>query len=315
MTLYPPIEPYRRGWLPVSPRHRLYFEECGNPEGKPALLLHGGPGAGIHPAMRRLHDPDHYRIVLFDQRGCGRSTPTGCLTENTTWDLVSDILALKAHLGITRCQIVGGSWGATLALAYAQTHPDRVSELILRGVFTLRQAELRWFYQEGCHWLFPDAFARFQAPIPPEERHDMIGAYYRRLTGPDMSLRQTAAQAWCRWEYATLSFGDGKDWDRMASDPQCLTVARIECHYFYHKGFFAEDGQLLANVARIRHIPGVIVQGRYDVITPLKTAWELAELWPKAQLRIVPDAGHALTEPGIARELVRATRQFIKRPH
>lgn len=311
LPLYPPIEPYRSGRLRVSELHELYFEECGNPSGKPALLLHGGPGGGANAVMRRFHDPSRYRIVLFDQRGCGRSTPNACLEENTTWHLVEDIERLRRHLGIERWQVLGGSWGSTLALAYAQTYPQRISELILRGIFTLRRRELEWFYQEGCSWIYPDAFEAFLKPIPPPERGDVIAAYYRRLTHPDRAVQLEAARAWSVWEGTTLSLlPDPQRIQHFGSDSYALAFARIECHYFINAGFFERDDQLLANADRMGELKGVIVHGRYDVVTPLKIAWDLARAWPGGELRIVPDAGHAMTEPGIVHELVRATREF-----
>ena len=310
-SLYREIVPYRTGRLKVSDVHDLYYEECGTPAGKPVVLLHGGPGGGIVPVMRRYHDPQLYRIVLFDQRGCGRSIPHACLEENTTWDLVADIERLREHLEIDRWQVFGGSWGSTLALAYAQTHPDRVSELILRGVFTLRRAELDWFYQGGCGWLFPDAFADFLKLIPAEERGDLIAAYHRRLTAPDPAVQAEAARAWSTWEGRTLSLLP--DYDRVrqiSEDHYALAFARIECHYFINGGFFETDGQLLRNAGLLKRIPAVIVHGRYDVVTPVKNAFDLAQAWPEADLRVVPDAGHAMSEPGIVHELIRATRKF-----
>jgi proline iminopeptidase len=309
--LYPHIEPYRTGRLAVSSVHEIYFEECGNPAGKPVLMIHGGPGGGSNPTMRRYHDPERYRIILFDQRGCGRSKPHASIEENTTWHLVADMEALRAHLGIERWQLCGGSWGSTLALAYAETHPKCVTELILRGIFTLRRSELLWFYQEGCSWLFPDAFEAYQTPIPPAERGDMIGAYHKRLTSDDPELRLEAARAWSVWEGTTLSLL--LDDDRIAgfaNADYALAFARIECHYFINKGFFDRDDQLIADVDKIRHIPGVIVHGRYDVVTPLRTAWDLKQAWPEADLRIAPLAGHAMTEPGIVYEIVAAADRF-----
>jgi proline iminopeptidase len=308
---YPLIEPYRTGRLAVSALHEIYFEECGNPAGKPVLMVHGGPGGGSNPTMRRFHDPERYRIILLDQRGCGRSTPHACLEENTTWNLVADMEALRKHLGIERWQLCGGSWGSTLALAYAQTHPTCVTELILRGIFTLRRAELLWFYQEGCNWIFPDAFEAYAKPIPPEERGDMIGAYHKRLTGADPAVQLEAARAWSVWEGTTLALR--QDPDRIAAfgnADYALAFARIECHYFVNKGFFTRDDQLIAEASKIRHIPGVIVHGRYDVVTPLRTAWELKQAWPEAELRIAPFAGHAMTEPGIVHEIVAASNRF-----
>ena len=311
--LFPPVEPYRSGRLKVSPLHEIYFEECGNPSGKPALLVHGGPGGGSNPTMRRFHNPNNYRIILFDQRGCGRSTPHACLEENTTWDLVDDIEKLREHLSIDTWQVLGGSWGSTLALAYAQSHPDRIAELILRGIFTLRRKELEWFYQEGCNWLFPDAFEDYLAPIPVENRSDMIAAYYERLTHQDPSIREEAAKAWSVWEGRTLSLRhDPMRVDAFAETTYALAFARIECHYFINGGFFKQDDQLIANAHKLAHIPAVIVHGRYDVVTPLKTAWDLKKAWPEADLKIVEDSGHAMNEVGIIHELVTATDAFSK---
>jgi len=311
--LYPPIEPYMRGRLSVPGGHEIYYEQCGNPDGIPALTLHGGPGGGSNPTMRRCHDPSLYRIVLFDQRGCGRSEPHASLEANTTWDLVADMERLRTHLGIERWQLFGGSWGSTLALAYAETHPERVTALILRGIFLLRRSELTWFYQQGASWIFPEAFEAYQAQIPPEERGDMIAAYYKRLTHPDRRVQIAAAQAWSVWEASTLSLLEDPERIRQFADEiYALAFARIECHYFVNGGFFARDGELLEKAHRIAHIPGVIVHGRYDVCTPVKNAWDLKRAWPIAELRIVPDAGHALVEPGIAHELIAATRRFAR---
>jgi proline iminopeptidase len=312
-TLYPEIVPYRTGRLKVSALHELYYEECGNPGGKPAVLLHGGPGGGSTAIMRRYHDPERYRIVLFDQRGCGRSTPHASLEENTTWHLVDDIEQLRTRLGIERWQVFGGSWGSTLALAYAETHPERVSELVLRGIFTLRRAELEWFYQEGCSWIFPEAFAEYASMIPEEERGDMIAAFYRRLTGDDPALQLEAARAWSAWEGKTLSLlPDAERVRRFSEDEYALAFARIECHYFMHGGFFDADDQLIRAAHRLKDIPGIIVHGRYDVVTPAKIAVDLARAWPEADLRIVADSGHAMTEPGIVHELISATRRFAR---
>jgi proline iminopeptidase len=310
LTLYPSLEPYRSGTLDVGDGHSMYFEECGNPEGEPALLVHGGPGGGSNPTMRRFHDPNHYRIILFDQRGCGRSTPNASLDANTTWHLVADMERLREHLQIARWQLFGGSWGSTLALAYAETHPQRVESLILRGIFLVRRAELEWFYQEGCSWIYPDAFAPYQEVIPPAERGDMIAAYYRRLTDNDPRVRLAAAKAWSVWEASTLSLlQDIERIRNFGADAYALTFARIECHYFINGGFFASDDQLLADAGRLQGIPGTIVHGRYDVVTPVKNAWDLKRVWPTAELRIVADAGHAMSETGIAHELVSATRR------
>lgn len=315
LALYPPIEPYRSGWLDVDGGHRIYFEECGNPRGMPVAIVHGGPGGGCNPTMRRYHDPARYRIVLFDQRGCGRSTPNASLDDNTTWHLVADMERLRETLGIARWQLFGGSWGSTLALAYAETHPDRVTGLILRGIFLLRRSELEWFYQRGCSWIFPEAFAAFEAEIPPDERSDMIAAYHRRLTSADAKVRLAAARAWSIWEGTTLSLIQDPDRVRLfGAESYALAFARIECHYFVNGGFFESDGQLLANAWRIADIPGVIVHGRYDVVTPARNAYELKQAWPRAELRIVADAGHAMTEPGIVHELVSATRYLGRQP-
>ncbi|MGZ5862304.1 MAG: prolyl aminopeptidase [Methyloceanibacter sp.] len=311
LTLFPEIVPYRTGRLKVFGGHELYFEECGNPYGRPAVLLHGGPGGGSNALMRRYYNPARYRIVLFDQRGCGRSTPHASLEANTTWDLVDDIERLRKHLGVERWQVFGGSWGSTLALAYAETHPDRVTALVLRGIFTLRRGELEWFYQEGCSWIFPDAFQDYVRVISPAERGDMIAAYHKRLTGSDPAIQLEAARAWSAWEGRTLSLlPDAERVKRFSEDAYALAFARIECHYFINRGFFSSDDQLIANAHRLSAIPGVIVHGRYDVVTPVKTAFDLARAWPEASLRVVPDSGHAMTEPGIVHELVTATNRF-----
>ena len=310
-ALYPAIEPYRSTMFRVSGLHEIYVEECGNPKGKPVIFVHGGPGGGCAPDYRRLFDPTAYRIVLFDQRGCGRSRPHAELTDNTTWHLVSDMEAIRSHLGIERWQVFGGSWGSTLALAYAETHPERATELILRGIFTLRCKELLWFYQEGASNVFPDAWEKFLAPIPADERGDLMAAYYRRLTGPDPAVRLEAAKAWSMWEGSTLSlYPDDRRVADFGRDDYAIAFARIECHYFVNKGFFESDTQLIDNVGRIRHIPAVIVQGRYDMCTPMRTAWDLSRAWPEADLKIVPDAGHAFTEPGIRHALILATDRF-----
>ena len=310
-TLYAPIEAYEQGSLKVSPLHTLYYEQCGNPVGTPVVFLHGGPGGGTTPDHRRFFDPDAYRAILFDQRGAGKSTPHAALEENTTWDLVADMERIRAHLGIERWQLFGGSWGSTLALAYAETHPERATELVLRGIFTLRRAELEWFYQEGCSWIFPEAFEEYIRPIPPAERRDMIAAYYLRLTDSDPEKQLEAARAWSAWEGKTLSLlPDPERVRRFSEDAYALAFARIECHYFIHGGFFDPDDQLIRAALRLKQIPGVIVHGRYDVVTPAKIAVDLARAWPEAELRIVADAGHAMTESGIVHELVTATNRF-----
>jgi proline iminopeptidase len=313
LGLYPPIEPFRRSRLDVGDGHEIYFEESGNRLGQPVLIVHGGPGGGSNPTMRRFHDPSRYRIVLTDQRGCGRSIPNASLEANTTWHLVGDIERLRVHLDIERWQIVGGSWGSTLALAYAEAFPERVTQLLLRGIFLLRRSELEWFYQQGASWLFPDAFDEFVAPIPIGERGDIVRAYHRRLTHPDIEIQLAAARAWSSWEASTLALRPDPERIRQFSqDAYALAFARIEAHYFVNGGFFAEDGELLSHAYRLRDIPGVIVHGRYDVVTPIKSAFDLAAVWPRSQLIVVPDAGHAMTEPGIIHEIVSATRRFSK---
>ncbi|MGE0022548.1 MAG: prolyl aminopeptidase [Hyphomicrobium sp.] len=311
---YPARELFSESFLDTGDGHLLYYGECGNPDGAPVLIVHGGPGGGCNPTMRRFHDPRHYRIILLDQRGCGRSTPNASIENNTTWHLVTDMERLRHHLGIARWQLFGGSWGSTLALAYAETHPERVSALVLRGIFLLRQSELAWFYQDGASALFPEAWEAFERVIPPEERGDMIGAYYKRLVDPNPSVHIPAAEAWSVWEGTTLSLIEDPARVRSFANPAyALAFARIECHYFVNAGFFAEDGALIRNAHRLGDIPGVIVHGRYDVVTPVRNAWDLKTAWPSAELRIVPDAGHAMTEPGIVHELVRATSHFRDR--
>jgi len=310
-TLFPPLKPYSSGELIVSPRHALYFEECGNPQGKPVVMLHGGPGGGCSDQMRQFHDPSKYRIVLFDQRGAGRSRPHADLVENTTWDLVADIERLREHLSVDRWQVFGGSWGSTLALAYAQAHSNRVSELVLRGIFMLRRWELEWFYQEGASRLFPDAWEHYLAPIPDVERADLISAYHRRLTSEDPTIRVTAARAWSVWEAATSFLHQDPGFiDSHKADDFALAFARIESHYFVNGGFFEVEDQLLRDVPKIRHIPTTIVHGRYDVVCPLNNAWDLHRAFPEATLEIIADAGHSAFEPGIADALVRATEGY-----
>ncbi|MBB5016546.1 prolyl aminopeptidase [Rehaibacterium terrae] len=306
--LYPEIEPFDSGMLAVDDRHTIYYEQCGNPAGKPVVILHGGPGAGCSAKMRRFHDPRAYRIVLFDQRGAGRSTPHADLVDNTTWHLVADIEKLRQHLGIARWQVFGGSWGSTLALAYAQSHPKTVTELVLRGIFMLRRWELEWFYQEGASRLFPDAWEHYLAPIPAVERHDLISAYHRRLTSPDEATRLNAARAWSVWEAATSFLRQDPGFMASHEDPHfALAFARIECHYFVNGGFYEVEDQLLRDAHRLRDIPGTIVHGRYDVVCPLQNAWDLHKAWPRSKLEICPASGHSAFEPEIADALVRAT--------
>lgn len=310
-SLYPEIEPYLTGMLPVGDCHQMYYEESGNPQGKPAIYVHGGPGGGSNPGQRRVFDPQKYRIILFDQRGCGKSTPAASLENNTTWDLVADMEKLREHLSIERWQVCGGSWGSTLSLTYAQTHPAKVTELILRGIFTLRKTELDWYYQGGAANLFPDEWEKFVRPIPLAERDDMINGYYRQLTSDDKATQLVAARAWSVWEGSTINLLQRpQQIEHFASEDFAVSFSRIECHYFVNKGFFESDGWLIENVDKIRHLPTVIIQGRYDACTPMATAWDLHKALPEADFHIVPDAGHAFDEPGIADRLVRVTDAY-----
>jgi proline iminopeptidase len=307
-TRYPPIEPNETGFLPVSKNHVLYWEESGNPKGKPVLFLHGGPGSGTEPGHRCFFDPKKYRIVLFDQRGCGKSRPHSSLVENTTWDLVADIERLKSHLKITQWVVFGGSWGSTLALAYAETHPSSVLALIVRGIFLGRKWELDWFYQFGAHHIFPDEFEKFLAPIPKEERGDLICAYYKRLTSESLEERKIAAKAWSGWEAAALKLVyDSAMFAQFTEDNRADAIARVECHYFLNRCFFKTDNWLLDHISKIRHIPGVIIHGRYDMVCPFKNGWDLHRAWPEAKFEVIKDAGHAASEPGITDALIRAT--------
>jgi proline iminopeptidase len=309
-TLYPPIAPHRSGRLDVGDGHELYWELCGNPDGLPAVFLHGGPGAGCGPDHRRLFDPARYNVLLFDQRGCGRSTPHASLEANTTWHLLDDIERLRQMAGFEKWLVFGGSWGSTLGLAYAEKHPERTSALILRGIFTMRQAELDWFYQNGASMVFPDRWEAFLAPIPEAERGDLVAAYHRRLTGADEAAKLEAAKAWSAWEGATITLlPDEKLVSEHKSDRFAIAIARIENHYMVHRGWM-DEGQLIRDAAKIAAIPGVIVQGRYDVCTPVASAWDLHRAWPEAELHIIPDAGHAFNQPGILDRLIRATDEF-----
>jgi len=314
-VLYPDIEPYDSGMLLVGDGHRVYWEQSGNPEGKPVVFLHGGPGSGTSAWHRRFFDPERYRIILLDQRGCGRSTPhvsapDADLRHNTTWHLVADLELLRKNLGIDRWLVFGGSWGSALALAYAQAHPSSVSEIVLRGVFTLQRHELEWFYEGGASALFPDRWEEFIALIPVLERSRMIEAYHRRLADPDPAVHVPAAVAWSRWEAETISLLPDEEKVAEAIEPDhAVAFARIENHYFLNRGWFG-DRQLIDGVTPLRGIPAVIVQGRYDVCTPMMTAWELHRAWPEAEFVVVDDAGHAASEPGIARALRAATDRF-----
>ncbi|WP_201023745.1 prolyl aminopeptidase [Leucobacter sp. G161] len=315
-TLYPEIEPYDHGMLAVGDGHEIYWEVCGNPNGKPAVFLHGGPGGGLAPDYRRYFDPEIYRVVLFEQRGCGRSTPHASdpaadLSTNTTWHLVADIERLREHLGIDTWLVFGGSWGSTLSLAYAQTHTDRVTGLVLRGIFTLRKSEIDWFYQDGASHIFPDVWEEYLSVIPEAERGDLVAAYNRRLSDPDPAVHVPAGVAWTVWENSTVRLIPNEDViaEARADVASAVAFARIENHFFSHGGWF-EDGQLIADAGKLAEIPGVIVQGRYDVCTPARSAWDLHRTWPEATLEMIGDAGHASSEPGIVDALVRATDRF-----
>ncbi|MDF1726808.1 MAG: prolyl aminopeptidase [Sulfitobacter sp.] len=303
--LYPPLDPYDQRMLAVGQGHQIYVEQCGNPDGIPVVVLHGGPGGGCSPSMRRYFDPARYRVILFDQRGCGRSRPHASVTDNTTWHLVADIELIRETLGIDTWAVFGGSWGATLSLIYAQTHPDAVRALILRGVFLMTQGELDWFYGGGAGRFWPEVWARFIAPIPEDERDDLIAAYHRRLFSGDLPMEQRFGRAWAAWENALASiYSTGANHE--GPSDYARAFSRLENHYFTNKGFLETDGQILQNMDRIAHIPGVIVQGRYDMICPPASAYALSELWPAGELKLVRHAGHALSEPGISAELVRA---------
>lgn len=314
-ALYPPIEPYDTGMLLVGDGQRIHWEVSGNPDGKPVVFLHGGPGAAVSSWQRQFFDPEKYRIVLFDQRGCGKSTPHASqpaadLRFNTTAYLIADMELLRKNLGIEKWQVFGGSWGSALALAYAQAHPGAVTELVLRGIFTLRRAELEWFCDGGAAVLFPDLWEEFIAPIPVLERNRMTEAYHRRLSDPDPSVHVPAAVAWAKWEASIITLRPDPEVVAAMTEPAAaVALARIENHFFLHRGWL-DEGQLIAGVDRIRHIPAVIVQGRYDVGTPMMTAWDLHRAWPEAEFIVVDDAGHAASEPGIKRELRKATDRF-----
>lgn len=308
---FPEIEPYNKGMLKVSDIHTIYWEECGNPKGQPIVFLHGGPGGGVHPDHRRFFDPKTYRIILFDQRGSGQSLPCAELRENTTWDLVKDTETIREMLKIDKWVVFGGSWGSTLALTYAIKHPERVKALVLRGIFLCRPSEIKWFYQEGASQIFPDVWDEYLKPIPENERHDLVAAYYKRLTHESSEVRLQAAKAWSKWEAATSRLIVDQGAIDEFDDPEfALSFARIECHYFTNNAFFDTHNWILENVAKIRHIPGVIVQGRYDVVCPARSAWDLHKAWPEAKFTIIPDSGHAAAEPGTRSALIEATESF-----
>lgn len=311
--LFASIRPYVSHHLQVDSLHTLYIEECGNPAGLPVVFLHGGPGAGCSPYHRRYFDPNVYRIILFDQRGCGKSTPHACLENNTSWDLVADIETIRQHLKIKKWVVFGGSWGSTLGLLYAQTHPGKVSGLILRGIFLARDKDVQWFYQQGTSQLFPDYWEKFIEPIPEAERDDMLAAYSRQLTGDNEIQQLRAAKAWSTWEGVTATLQTDKDVvESFSNSHTALSMARIECHYFMHHCWLKPD-QLINDIEKIRHIPGYIVQGRYDVICPVEQAWQLSSAWPEAELSIVGDAGHAIVEAGITEALLKASREMSEK--
>lgn len=313
IQLYPLIEAFKSEMLKVSDLHTIYVEQSGNPNGRPVLFLHGGPGGGTNPEYRRFFDPNHYRIILFDQRGCGKSTPSAELKENTTWDLVNDIEKIREHLNVKDWIVFGGSWGSTLALAYAETHPEKVKGLILRGIFLCRPSEIKWFYQEGASEIFPDMWEKYYDFIPENERNDFVTAYYKRLTCDDEELRLKAARLWSQWEASTSKLYVDPHLIESFEDPtHALQFARIECHYFTNNAFFNTNNYLLENINKIKHIPGAIIQGRYDVVCPVKSAWELYKNWPDAKLHIVSDAGHSAHEPGIKKLLIEAADEFRK---
>ncbi len=308
---YPEIEPFNKAKLKVSDLHEIYFEQVGNPKGQPIVFLHGGPGGGINSDHRRYFDPKHYHVILFDQRGCGQSTPHAELKGNTTWDLVSDIEKLREHLQIKKWHVFGGSWGSTLALAYAITYPEQTTALILRGIFLCRPSEIRWFYQQGASNMFPEYWQTYFDHIPADERHDMVKAYYKRLTSTDEKVRLDAARVWSKWESATSYLHVNKTAIEEFDEPQkALAFARIECHYFINNSFFSTDNYLLENAHKLKNIPGHIVQGRYDVVCPATSAWELNQAWPQSTLEIIADAGHSASEPGIRSALIAATDKF-----
>lgn len=311
-TLYPEIEPFDSGMLKVSDIHEIYYERVGNPDGIPVVFLHGGPGGGLIPLYRQFFDPKAFQVILFDQRGSGKSKPHAELEENTTWDLIKDIETLREKFGIEKWYVFGGSWGSTLSLAYAETHPDRASGLILRGIFLTRRKELEWFYQYGASEIFPDFWERYRDEIPEDERGDMMSAYYKRLTSDDRETKLSAARAWSVWEGSTSKLYPDKDlMDKWEGEDEALALARIECHYFMNNSFFPTENYLIENVDKIRHIPTVIVQGRYDVVCPAVSAWELHVAFPESDLQIIPDAGHSISEKGISSALI-ATMDKIR---
>jgi proline iminopeptidase len=310
-TLYPKINPYFTDKITVSDIHTLYFEECGNPNGRPVIFLHGGPGGGIQSSYRQYFDPQKWRIILLDQRGCGQSTPFAELRENTTWDLVADIETVRKHLQIEKWAVFGGSWGSTLALVYGITHPTSCTAFFLRGIFLLRKKEIDWFYQEGCSKIYPDAWEEYLKPIPTHERGNLVQAYHQRLISTDAQVRRAAAKAWATWEGSTSKLiPDSQMIEHYSDDVFAEAFARIECHYFMNNGFLSEDNFLLKNADKIRHLPAIIVHGRYDVVCPVENAWDLHRAWPEAELNIIANSGHSLSEVGIVDALIDATDRF-----
>ncbi len=310
-NLYPEIEPFDTGMLKVSNLHTIYYERVGNPDGVPVVFLHGGPGGGLIPMYRQFFDPAHYQVILFDQRGSGKSTPHAELRENTTWELISDIEELREKFGVKKWYVFGGSWGSTLSLAYGITHPDRCLGLVLRGIFLTRRKELLWFYQYGASEIFPDFWVRYRDEIPFEERGDFITAYHKRLTSDDEATRLSAARAWSVWEGSTSKLYPDKDlMEHWEGEHEALALARIECHYFMNNSFFPSEDYIIENADKIRDVPTVIVQGRYDVVCPITSAWDLHRALPEAEFIVVPDAGHSVSEPGITSALVEAMDSF-----
>lgn len=309
-SLYPPLAAYESGWLNTGDGHKIYWERSGNPAGKPAVFLHGGPGGGFSPYHRQLFDPEHYNVLLFDQRGCGRSKPHASLDNNTTWHLVEDIERLRKMAGVEKWLVFGGSWGSTLALAYAQRHPQHVSEMVLRGIFTLRKREIDWYYQDGASHFFPEKWQQLLSILSEGEHKNVIAAYHQRLTSPDLQVQLEAARLWSLWEGETVTLLPSNASEAFGEDDFALAFARIENHYFTHSGFLDSDDQLLSNVPEIRHIPAVIIHGRYDMACQVQNAWDLAQAWPEAELYIVEGAGHSADEPGILHHLIQATDRF-----
>jgi len=311
--LYPPVEPFNTFYLNVSSIHTIFVEESGDPNGKPIIFLHGGPGGGIEPIYRQYFNPKKWRIIIFDQRGCGKSIPHAELKENTTWDLVEDIEKIRKYLKIKSWVVFGGSWGSTLSLTYAIKHSNRCKGLILRGIFLLRKIEIDWFYQEGCSYIYPDAWEEYLEVIPKNKRDNLVKAYYEKLTSNNVKSRIEAAKSWSKWEASTSKLiQNQKSLHHFDNEKVAEAFARIECHYFTNRGFFDSDTWILDNVSKIKHIPNIIIQGRYDVVCPMRSAWDLHEKWEKSNLIIIPDAGHSMLEKGIQEKLIEYTDKFIK---